>query len=816
MKAVLVVRVPNLRMATSQYSQSAGVASSAPSVPHAVTANVTAALTTVAPAATAAPLAFSHATHVPTTATFNATAPGWSPFHGHGAAVFRPPPTNGETHSGGHGHTAVHPGHRGGYVGYSGYAMAPAGVSAHGRPFVPVPAPPTVAQGLWGNVPHGRAQPPAAPPASQRAARGHSLSSHASMHAQPSYAPQAALVGAPAGYFGDALRAPYEQAKHSNFGAPHTAPPRGHQGSQGHGKTNRGRHRRGRRGQRGGRRGQGNGGDGGGGGGAAQPAAGQGPHLSSTPGAGPSNASGGGASGGGQGGKKHTLLVNYLGEMSSSQLRVRHPAAAGCRWWRAAGSSSPGLRHSPEPVLEVCYCPALPCGGRQCDRAHARLRVRSRGFRSGRPGADRQLEWLPPQYRRYLEAPQGLFPLPSLVLGLLLMLLLEQVAIASPRSKSRRGGNVYVRNLLPWVTGEHLQWVSARYGSVLDCKVLTGRCCAVAAPSSHASHPAVMFADAQGVSKGVGFVRFSFRREAEQAIAAMCNQRVVLRDDHTGGEMCLSNSLQLNMADQERPKTGDRGTRKSTNTDSTRAATPKSDGSRGSSYARGPSPSMASTPSSAGRGSHADFAPGAHAVQLSSPTAIAAHSHFAVGSTAVPALQPAPRAAQGVPTPQPSAAADAPAMRPRGYPAQVWASPFGNAFSASTPAVWSQPAAERLATPFTPTLLSPAEAGRAASVAAASPQAAAALSVGTSTAASSTQPVAAPVATWAASDMQGFFSGPSTLPAGAFAPPTMASGRNHGPVRGAGAASNLDGPSTPGFPGASAGGEPTAHGPPGF
>ena len=451
---------------------------------------------------------------------------------------------------------------------------------------------------------------------------------------------------------------------------------------------------------------------------------------------------------------------------------------------------------------------------------------RTRGFAFVRVASEADVQALIDNLNGYRHSIGGIskrlkvcFRCPPWSWGLLLMLLLEQVAIASPRSKSRRGGNVYVRNLLPWVTGEHLQWVSARYGSVLDCKVLTGRCCAVAAPSSHASHPAVTFADAQGVSKGVGFVRFSFRREAEQAIAAMCNQRVVLRDDHTGGEMCLSNSLQLNMADQERPKPGDRGTRKSINTDSTRAATPKSDGSRGSSYARGPSPSMASTPSSAGRGSHADFAPGAHAVQLSSPTAIAAHSHFAVGSTAVPALQPAPRAAQGVPTPQPSAAADAPAMRPRGYPAQVWASPFGNAFSASTPAVWSQPAAERLATPFTPTLLSPAEAGPAASVAAASPQAAAAHSVGTSTAAASTQPVAAPVATWAASDMQGFFSGPSTLPAGAFAPPTMASGRtavDHGPVRGAGAASNLDGPSTPGFPGASAGGEPTAHGPPGF
>ena len=49
-----------------------------------------------------------------------------------------------------------------------------------------------------------------------------------------------------------------------------------------------------------------------------------------------------------------------------------------------------------------------------------------------------------------------------------------KVAYARPRAQSRRGGNVFVANLHAWVGADDLRSVASQYGSVVDCKVLTG------------------------------------------------------------------------------------------------------------------------------------------------------------------------------------------------------------------------------------------------------------------------------------------------------------------------------------------------------
>lgn len=101
-----------------------------------------------------------------------------------------------------------------------------------------------------------------------------------------------------------------------------------------------------------------------------------------------------------------------------------------------------------------------------------------------------------------------------------------KVAYATPRSKRRRG-NLFIANMAPWVTTDTLVEIMSRHGKLLDCRVI---------------------ADARGVSKGMGFARFEFTREATAAIDALNNQRVVFVDHSNGTEREVSPKLGVTMA----------------------------------------------------------------------------------------------------------------------------------------------------------------------------------------------------------------------------------------------------------------------------
>ena len=122
-----------------------------------------------------------------------------------------------------------------------------------------------------------------------------------------------------------------------------------------------------------------------------------------------------------------------------------------------------------------------------------------------------------------------------------------KVAHARPRSKSRRGGKCFIANLSVWVEAEDIAALLQSFGTVLDSKVLKGvwmhvregrgggaagggggcRGCRLVR-NLFTQCPLSLDADAHGRSKGCGFVRFAFRREAVAAVQALHSKRITL------------------------------------------------------------------------------------------------------------------------------------------------------------------------------------------------------------------------------------------------------------------------------------------------
>ena len=75
-----------------------------------------------------------------------------------------------------------------------------------------------------------------------------------------------------------------------------------------------------------------------------------------------------------------------------------------------------------------------------------------------------------------------------------------KVALARPCNDKIKGANLYVRNLPRTLTTEQVKEFFGRYGTVINCKLLT---------------------DGAGMSKGVGFVLFDQKPQAQAAISAL-------------------------------------------------------------------------------------------------------------------------------------------------------------------------------------------------------------------------------------------------------------------------------------------------------
>ena len=190
---------------------------------------------------------------------------------------------------------------------------------------------------------------------------------------------------------------------------------------------------------------------------------------------------------------KTNLIINYLGEMTSAQLRVSTVASVG----DAVVAVQERNRSAP-----VRCCPATQD---LCAKFATVLRCRvvidnrtgrTRGFAFVRTataegaarvmeslnGYQHQLGGVPKRLkvghhvvttaRASVSSPRVGTPC-SQCSRVLPLHVRPQVAYATPRSKRRRG-NAFVSNLQPWVTSEHLRWVAQPYGTVLDCKVLRG------------------------------------------------------------------------------------------------------------------------------------------------------------------------------------------------------------------------------------------------------------------------------------------------------------------------------------------------------
>jgi RNA recognition motif-containing protein len=98
-----------------------------------------------------------------------------------------------------------------------------------------------------------------------------------------------------------------------------------------------------------------------------------------------------------------------------------------------------------------------------------------------------------------------------------------KVSFARPRTPLALGANLFVAGLPLVFTSEDLAALMGQFGSVVECRVLTGGCArrgdSVGAErtTTHDAH-----ADrATGFSRGAGFARFAYRREAESAVGTL-------------------------------------------------------------------------------------------------------------------------------------------------------------------------------------------------------------------------------------------------------------------------------------------------------
>lgn len=78
------------------------------------------------------------------------------------------------------------------------------------------------------------------------------------------------------------------------------------------------------------------------------------------------------------------------------------------------------------------------------------------------------------------------------------------MSFARPRSKARTGANLFVSNIPKVLTQDDLRHIFEAYGGVIECKILIDK--------------------ATGKPRGAGFVRFSFRSEAQAAVDFLADQ----------------------------------------------------------------------------------------------------------------------------------------------------------------------------------------------------------------------------------------------------------------------------------------------------
>uniref|UniRef100_A0A2K5DYW8 ELAV-like protein n=1 Tax=Aotus nancymaae TaxID=37293 RepID=A0A2K5DYW8_AOTNA len=105
--------------------------------------------------------------------------------------------------------------------------------------------------------------------------------------------------------------------------------------------------------------------------------------------------------------------------------------------------------------------------------------------------------------------------------GLKLQTKTIKVSYARPSSASIRDANLYVSGLPKTMSQKEMEQLFSQYGRIITSRILAVRCdqCGETHRDGHPHHPLA------GVSRGVGFIRFDKRIEAEEAIKGLNGQK---------------------------------------------------------------------------------------------------------------------------------------------------------------------------------------------------------------------------------------------------------------------------------------------------